>query len=248
MRNKCNFGITLLFAAFVFSAWICPAVSAQSRQPQAEPEAKTTALALRAPPWTGDLDGLIKRRYLRALVVYSKTQYYVVKGVQHGVAYDELIAFQDFINRKYPTQQKNLRFHVVFVPVPRDQLLPRLAAGRGDIAVATLTVTLERQRLVDFSDPMATGVKEVVVTGPSSPQVNTVEDLSGQEVFVRPSSSYFEHLQELNDKLKKEGKPLVKLRAAPEDLEDEDLLEMLNAGLAHIVVTDSRINTTWTIC
>jgi membrane-bound lytic murein transglycosylase MltF len=111
--------------------------------------------------------------------------------------------------------------------------------------VATLTVTLERQRLVDFSDPMATGVKEVVVTGPSSPQVNTVEDLSGQEVFVRPSSSYFEHLQALNDKLKKEGKPLVKLRAAPEDLEDEDLLEMLNAGLAHIVVTDGYLPRLW---
>jgi membrane-bound lytic murein transglycosylase MltF len=111
--------------------------------------------------------------------------------------------------------------------------------------LAALTVTPERQRRVDFSEPMVTGVKEVVVTGPNSPQVNTVEDLSGQEVFVRPSSSYFEHLQALNDKLKKEGKPLVKLRAAPEDLEDEDLLEMLNAGLAHIVVTDGYLPRLW---
>jgi ABC-type amino acid transport substrate-binding protein len=51
-------------------------------------------------------------------------------------------------------------FHIVFVPVVRSELLPRLTAGRGDIAVATLTVTPDRRKLVDFSDPTATGVRE----------------------------------------------------------------------------------------
>jgi membrane-bound lytic murein transglycosylase MltF len=136
-------------------------------------------------------------------------------------------------------------FHIVFVPVVRSELLPRLTAGRGDIAVATLTVTPDRRKLVDFSDPTATGVKEVAVTGPDSPTINIVDDLSGQEVFARKSSSYWEHLEQLNEKFRSQKKPLVKLQAAPEDLEDEDLLEMLNAGLVKIVVVDAYMPSLW---
>ena len=55
---------------------------------------------------------------------------------------------------------------------------------------------------------------------------------------MRKSSSYWEHLERLNDRFKKEGKAALTLRAAPEDLEDEDLLEMLNAGLFGIAVVD----------
>jgi hypothetical protein len=138
----------------------------QSNQAAAAPTLQTA-------PWTGDFDGMLKRRYIRALVAYSKTQYYVVKGVQHGSSYEFLKAFEDTINHKYPQKQKNLRFHVLFVPVPRDKMLSRLVEGRGDIAVGALLVTPERQKLVDFSDPVVVGVKEIVITGPQSPALNT---------------------------------------------------------------------------
>ena len=110
----------------------------------------------------------------------------------------------------------------------------RIIEGRGDIAVGALLVTPERQKLVDFSDPVVAGVKEIVVTGPQSPALNTLDDLSGKEVFARKSSSHWEHLQTLNAKFESEHKPLIKLRAAPEDLEDEDILEMLNSGLIQV--------------
>ncbi len=83
------------------------------------------------------------------------------------------------------------------------------------------------------------------MTGPQSPTVNTLDDLSGKEVFTRQSSSYWEHLQALNEKFKSEGKPLVKLRAAPEDLEDEDILELLNSGLIQIAVTHAYLPKLW---
>lgn len=124
-------------------------------------------------------------------------------------------------------------------------MFSRLAAGRGDIAVGALTITPERLKLVDFSSPIATGVKEIAVTGPQSPPLNNLDDLSGKEVFARPSSSYWEHLQALNLKFKSEGKPLLKLRAAPEDLEDEDILEMLNSGLIQVAVTDDYLPRFW---
>jgi membrane-bound lytic murein transglycosylase MltF len=215
-----------------------PPSSGQSSQTEAAPN-------LHGAEWTGDFDGILKRRYIRALVTYSKTQYYVVKGVQHGSSYELLKAFEDEINRKYPQKERSLRFHVVFVPVPRDQLFSRLVEGRGDIAVGEITVTPERLKVVDFSDPLVAGARTIVSTGPQSPTLNSLDDLSGKEVFARQSSSYWEHLQTLNGKFKSEGKPLVRLRAAPEDLEDENILEMLNSGLVQIVVTHAYLPKLW---
>ena len=37
--------------------------------------------------WTGDLDGMIARRVIRVLTVYSKTFYFVDKGIQRGISY-----------------------------------------------------------------------------------------------------------------------------------------------------------------
>ncbi len=181
----------------------------QTKPPaSSQPSQGVAAPATQAPPWTGDLDGMLKRRYIRALVSYSKSQYYVVKGVQYGSSYEFLKAFEDAINKKYPQKQRNLRLHVVFVPVPRDKMFSRLVEGKGDLAVGALTITPDRQKLVDFSDPFVEGVKAIAVTGPHSPVLNTLEDLAGKEVFVRPSSSYWEQLQGLNAKFKSEGKPM----------------------------------------
>jgi membrane-bound lytic murein transglycosylase MltF len=223
-----------------------PVALGQTKPASSSPSNQTAAApVIKQPPWTGDLDGMLKRRYLRVLVAYNKTQYYVVKGVQHGSSYEFFKAFEETINRKYPSKQKNLRFHVVFVPVPRDQMFSRIVEGRGDIAAGALLVTPQRQELVDFSDPVVVGVKEIAVTGPQSPALNALDDLSGKEVFVRKSSSHWEHLQTLNAKFESEHKPLIKLRAAPEDLEDEDILEMLNSGLIQVAVTDAYLPKLW---
>jgi membrane-bound lytic murein transglycosylase MltF len=198
-----------------------------------------------AQKFTGDLDGMLKRRVVRALVAYSKTQFYIVRGHQQGTSYESLRAFEAFLNKKFPSKTKNVKLHVVYIPVPRDQLLPLLAQGKGDIAVAALTVTPERQKSADFTEPTARNISQIVVTGPKSPSISKLDDLSGQEIFVRKSSSYWESLEKMNQQFKKEGKAEAKLRAAPEDLEDEELLEMLNAGLVGILVVDDYKARLW---
>jgi membrane-bound lytic murein transglycosylase MltF len=221
------------------------AVGQAQAPPHGQSNHVTSAPSLQAAPWSGDFDKMAQRHFLRALVSYSKTQYYVTNGVQHGSSYEYLKEFESWVNRKYPSNQKNLRFHVVFVPVSRDQMIPRLLAGRGDLAVGHLTITPERAKVVDFSDPLVTGAKEIAVTGPRSPALHSLDDLSGQEVFARKSSSYWEHLEALNAQFRNNSKALVKLRAAPEDLEDEDLLEMLNSGLVPIVFTNAYLPDLW---
>jgi membrane-bound lytic murein transglycosylase MltF len=142
-------------------------------------------------------------------------------------------------------KQKHLKVQVVFIPVTRGELLPALAAGKGDIAASNLTVTEERQKLVDFSSPVYPNVSEVVVSGPASPAVSSVEDLAGKEVFVRKSSSYYESLQALNRRFTTEQRPLVNIKEVSEALEDEDLIEMVNAGLIPLIVVDKHIADLW---
>ena len=98
---------------------------------------------------------------------------------------------------------------------------------------------------MDFSNPTAKNVSEIVISGPASAPIASVDDLSGKEVFVRKGSIYHESLEKLNADLAKRGKPAVKFRFAPETLEDEDLLEMTNAGLVQYVVVDDFLARFW---
>jgi len=195
--------------------------------------------------WTGDLDELVKRRVIRVGVPYSKTLYYTVKGVQWGVAYEGGKEFERFLNAKYPQSNKNIKIHVMFFVTPRDKVVAKLNEGTLDLVIAGLTITPERQKLVDFSIPTVEGVSELIVTGPSSPQLKTVDDLAGKEVFARKTSSYWEHLEALNEQFKKEKKAPIKLTAVPEDLGDEDLLEMVNAGLLQTIVVNDWTAKLW---
>jgi membrane-bound lytic murein transglycosylase MltF len=189
-------------------------------------------------PWTGDLDGMVERRMIRVLTTYSKTQYFVDRGTPRGTAYDQGRLFETALNAKLGTG--HLTVLVQFVPMSRDELVPALLAGKGDVIMANLTVTRERQALVDFTEPWIAGVDEIVVTGPGAAPVASIDALSGRNVFVRPSSSYHQSLVALNARFASEGKPPVTLTPAPEELEDEDLLEMANAGLVDALVVDNH--------
>ncbi len=216
---------------------------------EAEAEADLGSLPSTVAPvideWTGDLGGMIERRRIRALVVPTRTQYWIDRGQQVGVEYELLKAFEEEVNRAHPSADKNVKIHVVFVPVARNELIPALLAGRGDLAAGVLTITPERQAQVDFGAPYARDVAEIAVAGPQSPAVAALADLAGQEVFVRRSSSYWGHLETLSARFESEGRPPIRLRAAPEDLQDDDLLEMVNAGLVGLTVVDRYAALLW---
>jgi membrane-bound lytic murein transglycosylase MltF len=194
-------------------------------------------------PFTGDLDAMVERRLIRAGVVFNRTQYFVDRGTQRGMAYDSIRLFEEELNTRLKIGA--LRVHIAFVPLQRDQLFQALNEGKVDLVAAALTVTPEREKLVSFSNPTRTGVAEIVVTGPTAPPLHDAEDLSGREVFVRRSSSYYESLQGLNATLAARGRSPVLIKEAPEALEDDDLLEMVNAGLVELTVVDDFVARFW---
>ena len=216
----------------LYPAW------ASAEKPSAEKRLK-----LPDQKWTGDFDEMVKRRIIRALVTFNKTNYFVNGFDKGGVTYEVLREFEKYINKKL--NRKHLKIHLLVIPVKRDQLIPALIEGRGDIAAASLTITPGRKRVVDFSEPLLKGVNEIVVGGPDAPKLSSLADLSGKEIYVRRSSSYYESLLRLNKSFKKAGKPQVILKPADEFLEDEDLLEMVNAGLIPLIVVDDYLAKFW---
>ena len=212
-------------------------------------EQLTIAPAEALKPWTGDLDAMIERRVVRILTVYSKTFYFVDKGVQRGASYDIGSLFADDLNKKLAKdsklKQKHLKVRALFIPVERGELLQALVAGKGDIVMSSFGVTEERQKLVDFSALLIPNVNEVVVSGPGSPAISSVDDLAGRQVFVRKSSTYYESLVALNRRFVTEKKPAVIIKEAPETLEDEDLIEMVSAGLIPLTVAADFTASFW---
>ena len=129
--------------------------------------------------WTGDWDGMVTRNQIRVLVPFSKTFYFLDGGRQRGLTYDMMKIFEKQINEDL--KRKTVKVQFVFIPVNRDELIPDLLNGVGDIAAGALTITPERKKLIDFSDPFLTNVREIIVTGPSSPTLSSLDDLSGKD-------------------------------------------------------------------
>jgi membrane-bound lytic murein transglycosylase MltF len=194
-------------------------------------------------PFTDDFDAMVKRRAIRVAVTFNRTHYFIDQGQERGLTFESLKLFENDLNADLKTG--NLKVHVVIVPMSRDQLHPALANGQVDMVAAMVTVTPEREKLVAFSDPTRTNVSQVVVTGPGAPRIATVDDLAGQEVFVRKGGIYEESLVRLNAQLKASGKPAVVILESPAALEDDDVLEMVNAGLAPITVVDDYLADFW---
>jgi membrane-bound lytic murein transglycosylase MltF len=230
--------------SFVVVASLVIAFGAQAKpssRTQPTPTAKPAArhVDIQEKSWTGDFDSMLKRRLIRVLVPYSRSLYFNDKGRERGITADNVRDFERWINKKYAKKRDKRTITVVIYPTTRDKLLPEVAKGLGDIAVGNLTVTEERRKVVDFaSPPDRPGVRELVVTGPKSPGIGTVEDLAGKTVHVRKSSSYYESLEALNVHFAKERKPAMKIILVPDALEDEDMLEMLNTGILEAIVVD----------
>jgi ABC-type amino acid transport substrate-binding protein len=151
----------------------------------------------------GDLDSMIARRYIRVLVPYSKTYYYTEGMKRFGLAYDLLNLFEKDLNKQLKLNPSTVR--VIFIPVSREHIIPLLKSGRADMIASGYTITNERKKEIDFSLPTVTGIKDVLVSGPSASPINSIEDLAGKHVFVRENSSYQSSLVRLNQSFEKKG-------------------------------------------
>lgn len=217
---------------------VLPAQDSQSAaQPAAEPDDPILDQALT--PWTGDLDGILTRGMLRVAIPYGLTTYFMDGPDQRGLTYDNVMAFEQWAKKQLGKKAANLTF--VILPTNRTRLLAMLTEGRADLAAGTITLTAGRRALVDFSDPFHSEIREVLVVGPAALGVKTAEDILANKVYLRPSSSFYEHLTALNAKRVAAGKAPFPVVEADENLTDEDLIEMVGTGIIPATISDEPV-------
>jgi membrane-bound lytic murein transglycosylase MltF len=228
--------ITFFGIAPVASAGEEEGIQAEAPADFAAAEAEASIIAHALEPWIGDLDGMVERGMIRIAIPYGVMTYFLDRGEQRGLTYDAAQQFEIYLR-----DNVDEGIAIVAIPARRNEIFQMLVDGRADIAAGTLTVTEERAAIVDFSDPLYTKVREVIVTGPAAPAGSTLDDLAGLEIYVRPSSSFFEHLTALNAERGAAGLPVFSIKEADENLRTEDLIEMVNAGLIPATIADEPI-------
>ena len=198
--------------------------------------AAVTALKLETQAVKGDWNKISERGTIRVVLPYSRTLFFNDRGTQMGLDAESLREFDGWLKKKYRTRSRPIT--VLAMPTTRDRLLANLRNGHAEIAIANLTITAERQKNFDFTLPVRDSVSEIVVMNKAHPPVANLDELAGREVHVRKTSSYYESLRRLNERFRRAGKPQMKLTLVPDELEDEDMMEMVAAGLLHLIVVD----------
>jgi membrane-bound lytic murein transglycosylase MltF len=209
-----------------------------------EDEADIESVNVFGRAWTGDLDVIEEQRVIRVLTVYSPGRYYLEdNGTEKGLVKEISGRFEEFIIKRLG--RKSVKVHVAIIPMARSQLVPALLAGYGDIINASLSITPERAEILDFSIPSTKPISEILITGPSAPPINSIDDLSGKTIYLRHSSSYRESVEKLNQRFQAEGKTPASIELVSEYLEDDDLIEMVDKGLLPWVIVDDYKPAMW---
>jgi membrane-bound lytic murein transglycosylase MltF len=98
---------------------------------------------------------------------------------------------------------------------------------------------------VAFSVPFLSNVREIVITREDVPELDSAEALSGKEVAVARSTSYYQSLTQLNERLTAQGKAPVTITIVPDILEVADPMEMTAAKLLPATVGDDWVAGLW---
>ena len=176
--------------------------------------------------YKADFPEIKKRKVLRVLTRNNATTYFIWRGQLMGFEYELLKKFAD---------EHDLHLDVI-VPSARDLLIPTLLWGGGDVIAASLTISDRRRNYgVEFTRPYNV-VSEVLVARKDDP-ISHVSQLEGRTIWVRQSSSYWHTM----NKLREQSDIAFILKAAPEDMETEDIIHEVAIGEYDLTVSDSHI-------
>ena len=238
-----------LLAILALAATACSSPSAPAPSTAAPRAAAVTDIAAAAPqpvnprektnkPFSGDLDAIAERGYLRILVAPSRVFFDTVDGQHRGRAVDAGVALAALMSER--TQRS---IEPVFIETKEERLVPDLLAGRGDVA-ANVLLTFARDDQVAFAPPIKSGIRELVVTDTTAPLVS-LEDVGGRRITVRKNSDHHASLVRLNEQLKKINRPQAVIITDDKTRTDEELLDSVNAGRIRATVVDDYIFDLW---
>nr|5TUJ_C Chain C, Ancestral protein CDT-Anc1 [unidentified] len=127
---------------------------------------------------------------------------------------------------------KELGVKVEFVPTTWDGIIPALQTGKFDIVMSGMTITPERKKKVDFSDPYMTAGQTILVKKDNADKIKSFEDLNKPDVKVAVQ------LGTTSEQAAKEFLPKAKIRTFENNAE---AFQEVVSGRADAMVTDSPV-------
>jgi membrane-bound lytic murein transglycosylase F len=185
-----------------------------------------------------DLETIVKRGVLTALVDNNSYSYFIYKGRSMGYEYELLKLLADHL-------KVDLKIKLISGV---ENAIEQLNSGEGDILAFPLTITKERTQYVSFTRPLFNSYQVLVQRKPenwrslSSDQRNEsvirhTADLIGKEVHVMKSSSFAMRLKHLSSEIG--GDIIVKEDSAL--AESESLIKQVAIGAIDFTVADHPI-------
>lgn len=187
---------------------------------------------------TRDLAAVRASGQLRVLVNQSRHSSGEVRGEPFGVEYRRLRAFEQHLNR---SARDGREVRLRLIPLPKEQLLPALLRGEGDLVAPGELLMVRSGMPVRASVPIQRKVPLVVVTRQGNRRHQRLEQLAGRSLALPAGSAAREALQRLNGGLKT---PIVADWQDP-TLAVEDVLEMVHAGILPMTAVELPIAERW---
>ncbi len=176
-------------------------------------------------PVKRDLDRIVASDTLRVISRNHPLSYYLYRGTRRGFDFELLQRF---------AEEQGIHIEVVLPPTWND-MISWLYQGKGDVIAAQLTITPERKRFVDFTDPYLQ-VQQVTVGTDEMPPPRSYQQLTGETVLVRRGSSYEERLRQLQ----RAGLD-VRLDYLDETVEENDPVQLVAQGRYPLTVVDNTL-------
>jgi len=185
-----------------------------------------------------DLDRIKERDTLVAIVDNSTTSYFIYKGQPMGYEYELLNLLAEDLGVELKLQ------------ITRDieEAFEKLLRGEGDIVAFNLTITQDRARRIDFTDPFNLSRQVLVQKKPDNwrkMKLHQIEktlirnqvDLIGEEVHVRKNSSFVDRLNNLSAELGGD----IRVTQEPGDFEVEQMIQDVSDGRIKYTVADENV-------
>lgn len=174
----------------------------------------------------GDLARIRERKVLRVLTVNSATTYFLWRGRLMGFEYELMRHF---------AESQGLQLEMI-VPEKRNDLLPMLESGRGDVVSASLAAIDDNLSAKLAFTQRYVRVKQVIVARRSEDAPRTPLDLTGRTIAVHHNSADWQTLETLRDMGIQFG-----LRAVPNEMPVEEIIAGVARGDFDMTMASSHI-------
>lgn len=225
--------------AFLYGSMLVPMVACRPSGSESGPQqADLLGLNFSDKPVVMDLEEIRERGRLVAIVDNSSTSYFIYKGQAMGYEYELLSLLADDLGVDLE----------IIITSDLDEAFSMLNKGEGDIIAHNLTVTKERQELLDFT-LHHNEVKQVLVQRKPKNwrnlKLHQIEeklirnplDLGGKKVMVRKSSAYYPRLQHLSEEIGED----IEVVEDGGDVETEDMIRKVAQGEIEFTVADEDV-------